>query len=154
MPILACQMIDRCLGVVTMIDEKGFVYCQDHGIKRKSHCRCRIMRRWEIDELESGRTISYGRKVGKRPAPVQAAPVAAEAAPVENPDIHVLTARFHGKYSVIGVFRYLDDAKSAAELISGGLLAWIRSSGPEGEGWTAEDQGGAVYTIDTTVVIW
>ena len=69
--ILSCQMDDACTKTVTHIDNKGFVYCHDHGVARKRDKPCRKMSRAEIKRLEAGLTISYTRERKKRtPAPV------------------------------------------------------------------------------------
>jgi hypothetical protein len=54
---LQCDMSRDCACTVTHIDEKGFVYCRDHGVTRKNYCRCRKLRPAELRALQSGKPI-------------------------------------------------------------------------------------------------
>jgi hypothetical protein len=54
---LHCDMERACPAAVTHIDEKGFVYCADHGATRKNYCRCRKLRPAELRTLQSGKPI-------------------------------------------------------------------------------------------------
>ncbi len=57
--ILSCTMESDCAASVTHIDNKGFVYCRDHGVQRKHHTPCRKLTRAEYKRLGAGLTISY-----------------------------------------------------------------------------------------------
>jgi hypothetical protein len=57
---LKCDMTRECAAPVTHIDEKGFVYCREHGIDRKSYCRSRQLTAGEIKTLTSGRDRRLG----------------------------------------------------------------------------------------------
>ena len=48
-----CDMRDTCTAPVAYVDNKGFVYCQDHGIARKAYCSCRKLKPAEIKKLQS-----------------------------------------------------------------------------------------------------
>lgn len=68
MHALHCDMSRECAGRVTHIDEKGFVYCSEHGPQRRlSGRRCRKLRAWELAELRAGRAIRY--TPGPKPKP-------------------------------------------------------------------------------------
>lgn len=56
--VLLCDMNDACVKPVRMIDNKGFVYCEDHGLQRRSWCPCRKLRPHEIRRLERGEQIA------------------------------------------------------------------------------------------------
>lgn len=57
---LACAM-DACAAAVTHIDDRGFVYCDAHGIVRQRHGRCRKLTPGEGAALRRGETIRYER---------------------------------------------------------------------------------------------
>lgn len=61
MMMLKCDMTLECVEPVTHIDEKGFVYCNHHGINRKNVRRCRKLAQWELRRLWRGEQISYRR---------------------------------------------------------------------------------------------
>lgn len=48
---LTCEMTDDCSAPVTRIDDKGFIYCESHGLSRKRYCRCRRLTPKEIKRL-------------------------------------------------------------------------------------------------------
>lgn len=54
---LKCDMTKECGATVTYIDEKGFVYCHDHGNDRKSHCRCRQLTKAEHKRMVQGNAL-------------------------------------------------------------------------------------------------
>lgn len=54
---LRCDMDYECIGQVTHIDEKGFAYCEPHGIERKAYRRCRKLKPAELKLLLSGLPI-------------------------------------------------------------------------------------------------
>lgn len=57
-PFLYCDMDDDCNGDVSMIDERGYVYCQHHGLFRRSAgINCRKLRPHEINRLLSGKPL-------------------------------------------------------------------------------------------------
>jgi hypothetical protein len=62
---LCCDMAHECKAAVTHIDEKGFVYCADHGATRKNYCRCRQLFPKELRTLRSGTPIHYDPKRNK-----------------------------------------------------------------------------------------
>lgn len=47
----------KCDKPVSYIDEKGFVYCDKHGMERKQHMRCRKLKPAELKELEAGNAL-------------------------------------------------------------------------------------------------
>ena len=49
----------KCSQPVSMIDEKGFVYCAKHGQDRKHSMRCRKLTPQELKKLESDQPIRY-----------------------------------------------------------------------------------------------
>lgn len=48
-----------CQRIVEYIDNKGFIYCEKHGIFRESYCPCRKFTAKELVKLESGKPIRY-----------------------------------------------------------------------------------------------
>ena len=40
------------------IDEKGYAYCAFHGVERRSVCRCRKLRPWELRRLLNGDALN------------------------------------------------------------------------------------------------
>jgi hypothetical protein len=60
---LKCEMSHECQCPVTHIDDKGYIYCKQHGNERKSYRRCRQLRIWELKLLKAGQTVpSYERR--------------------------------------------------------------------------------------------
>lgn len=60
--MLHCDMATDCAASVTHIDNKGYVYCAKHGVRRKaSGVPCRQLQPTEKQKLESGETVSYER---------------------------------------------------------------------------------------------
>jgi hypothetical protein len=55
---LKCGMRRECQADVTHIDDKGYVYCREHGIERYSHRRCRQLTAKELRQLRSGIPLS------------------------------------------------------------------------------------------------
>jgi hypothetical protein len=51
---LRCDMVEMCGEEVTHIDEKGYIYCTNHGWARRSWCRCRKLRPHELSRLRRG----------------------------------------------------------------------------------------------------
>lgn len=61
-----CDMVEGCVRPVTYIGEKGYVYCAECVVHRKGWERCRKMRKWELDMINSGKPLpSY--KPGRKP---------------------------------------------------------------------------------------
>jgi hypothetical protein len=57
---LKCTMEKDCKNPVSMIDNKGFVYCAQHGAQRKSGgIPCRKLTSGEIKKLERDESIHY-----------------------------------------------------------------------------------------------
>ncbi len=48
---LRCDMEEECVATVTHIDNKGFAYCTEHGIARRTWMPCRQLRPWELRRL-------------------------------------------------------------------------------------------------------
>ena len=57
--MLTCDMEHGCMGEVTHIDNKGYVYCAAHGIERRGYRPCRKLRGTEKQRLETGTAIRY-----------------------------------------------------------------------------------------------
>lgn len=56
---LICDMTEGCIEAVTMIDEKGYVYCTDHGLERRWWRRCRKLRPHELNRLRRGEQLTH-----------------------------------------------------------------------------------------------
>jgi hypothetical protein len=55
---LQCDMKRDCTLPVTMIDNKGFIYCTFHGLQRRSHgTPCRKLTSTEIEGLKRGEPV-------------------------------------------------------------------------------------------------
>jgi hypothetical protein len=57
MKTLKCMMKTECAAPVARIDEKGFLYCDECGQRRKLYMRCRKLKPIEIKQLESGKPL-------------------------------------------------------------------------------------------------
>ena len=57
MNVLKCDMLTDCTAEVTHIDEKGWVYCTEHGLIRRDYMRCRKLRPWELHILTGGNPL-------------------------------------------------------------------------------------------------
>lgn len=56
--ILTCEMHKDCSQPVSMIEDKGYVYCAEHGVERRSYGRrCRKLRPWELRLLRTGEPL-------------------------------------------------------------------------------------------------
>lgn len=56
---IRCQMTDDCQEPVTHIDDNGFIYCAEHGQRRKeSGRRCRKLKPAELKTLKEGKPIA------------------------------------------------------------------------------------------------
>jgi len=56
--VLTCDMEDGCKEPITHIDEKGWIYCADHGRDRQSYQRCRKLRPSELKQLQRGEPLA------------------------------------------------------------------------------------------------
>ncbi len=55
---LRCDMNRDCKQPVTMMDNKGFIYCASHGMQRRSYgTPCRKLTQSEIKGLKSGEAV-------------------------------------------------------------------------------------------------
>lgn len=53
-----CDMHKECLSPVTMLDNRGFIYCAAHGLQRRAGgTPCRKLTASEIRRIERGETI-------------------------------------------------------------------------------------------------
>lgn len=53
---------DDCKTNIKMIDNKGFIYCENCGNIRKQYRSCRKLTKTELKDLNEGKSISYKRK--------------------------------------------------------------------------------------------
>ena len=51
---LKCEMATDCKEAVTHIDNKGFIYCRQHGIECKGWRPCRMLKPGELKRLKAG----------------------------------------------------------------------------------------------------
>jgi hypothetical protein len=58
--LLRCEMDDRCPYPVTMVENKGYVYCTEHGIARRDPPRnlVRKIRPFEMNRILRGEQIA------------------------------------------------------------------------------------------------
>jgi hypothetical protein len=54
---LKCDMKAECAEAVTHIDNKGFIYCREHGIQRKGYRPCRQLLPKELKQLKAGMPV-------------------------------------------------------------------------------------------------
>lgn len=54
--VLRCDM--GCMNPVTMIDNKGFAYCAEHGMERRFYMPCRKLRPHELRKLQRGEALA------------------------------------------------------------------------------------------------
>lgn len=55
---LKCDMVSGCASPVTMLDNKGFIYCASHGLRRRSGgIPCRKLTSSEIKGLKRGEAV-------------------------------------------------------------------------------------------------
>jgi hypothetical protein len=55
---LQCDMRQDCRSPVTMLDNKGFIYCAPHGLQRRGHgTPCRKLTPSEVRRLKRGEPI-------------------------------------------------------------------------------------------------
>lgn len=52
-----CDGMRYCEQPVTHLDDKGYVYCTNHGTQRAQHRACRAMTDVEIERLAHGQQI-------------------------------------------------------------------------------------------------
>lgn len=55
---LKCDMAADCSGVVTHLDNSGFIYCEHHGLIRRIWKPCRKLRPYELNRLKAGKQIA------------------------------------------------------------------------------------------------
>lgn len=57
--IATCDWSTDCNAPVSHLDEKGFVYCTEHGIGRRLYSgrRCRKLRPWELKMVHAGKAL-------------------------------------------------------------------------------------------------
>lgn len=55
--ILMCEMTEGCVQPVTMLDQKGYIYCTEHGLDRRGCQPCRKLRPHEVKQLERGEAL-------------------------------------------------------------------------------------------------
>ena len=55
---LTCDMADDCTQPVTHIDKKGFAYCTEHGLVRRTYQPCRKLRDHELRRLRRGEALT------------------------------------------------------------------------------------------------
>lgn len=55
---LCCDQREDCTAPVTHLDQNGFVYCTEHGIKRRDWKPCRKLRAHELRRLERGEVLT------------------------------------------------------------------------------------------------
>lgn len=54
---LTCDMERDCSEPVAMIDNSGFIYCENHGLRRRPGKPCRKLRPYELNRLLAGKQI-------------------------------------------------------------------------------------------------
>lgn len=57
--VLTCQGDTDCKDKVTHIDNKGYTYCEKHGVERRGVRPCRKLLKREIATLERGDAIAW-----------------------------------------------------------------------------------------------
>ena len=55
---LQCDMDNDCTAEISHLDEKGYIYCTDHGVARREWKRCRKLRPWELRKIQRGETLN------------------------------------------------------------------------------------------------
>lgn len=56
---MQCDMRRECKAIVTHIGEKGYIYCQVHGVERRhsGYESTRKMRPWELKIVAAGQPL-------------------------------------------------------------------------------------------------
>lgn len=54
----SCDMDPGCIDPVTHIDQDGFVYCEAHGLSRRTWQPCRKLRPHELRRIERGDQVT------------------------------------------------------------------------------------------------
>jgi hypothetical protein len=57
--VLQCDMDNDCRQDVTMIDDKGYGYCAEHGLGRRDWRPCRKLRDYELRRLQRGEQLTH-----------------------------------------------------------------------------------------------
>lgn len=55
---LICDMVRECTDPITMIDNKGYIYCTRHGLARRGTQPCRKLRGREIRRLTASEPLA------------------------------------------------------------------------------------------------
>jgi hypothetical protein len=55
---LQCDMDRDCQGEITHLGQKGYVYCEKHGLQRRYYRPCRKLRPGEIKKLQRGEALA------------------------------------------------------------------------------------------------
>ena len=56
---LKCDGVVGCAGPITHLDNKGFIYCADHGVwRQETRGMCRKLRPYELNRLARGERIA------------------------------------------------------------------------------------------------
>jgi hypothetical protein len=55
---LRCDMENDCESPVTHIDDKGYAYCETHGLQRRYYRPCRKLRPHEVKKLQRGEALA------------------------------------------------------------------------------------------------
>jgi hypothetical protein len=55
---LQCDMESTCDEPIAMIDDKGWIYCEYHGLMRRDSRRCRKLRPHELRRLQRGEQVT------------------------------------------------------------------------------------------------
>lgn len=53
-----CDMEKGCPEPVTHLDQKGYVYCTEHGLDRRRSQPCRKLRTFELNRLARGEQVN------------------------------------------------------------------------------------------------
>lgn len=53
-----CDMTADCTQPIAMIDDKGFIYCEHHGLQRRGYRPCRRLRQHELNKIHRGEPIA------------------------------------------------------------------------------------------------
>lgn len=46
-----CDMNQDCDQLIKYVDSKGFIYCENHGLRRKLYTNCRKLKTSEIKDI-------------------------------------------------------------------------------------------------------
>lgn len=54
-----CDMDLDCTEPTTYMDDKGFIYCTEHGRDRQWYRRCRKLRPHEVNRIKRGEPVRH-----------------------------------------------------------------------------------------------